>query len=108
MPLLMHGEVTDPAVDVFDREATFIERVLSPLAQTQPDLRIVMEHITTSGFVPRTRTPYPVPHMSYVVIMCLAWNGRDTYQRYKAESLCKWAGLGLQLWLMLFGALPIV
>ncbi|HEX6841384.1 MAG TPA: dihydroorotase [Stellaceae bacterium] len=47
MPLLVHGEVTDPAVDVFDREAIFIERVLKPLTQRLPALKIVLEHITT-------------------------------------------------------------
>lgn len=45
--LLVHGEVTDPAVDIFDREAVFIERVLIPLIQDFPALKIVMEHITT-------------------------------------------------------------
>jgi len=47
MPLLVHGEVTDPAVDVFDREAVFIERVLQPLLKDLPGLRVVFEHITT-------------------------------------------------------------
>ncbi|MDR2195299.1 MAG: dihydroorotase [Gallionellaceae bacterium] len=47
MPLLVHGEVTDPAVDVFDREAVFIERVLQPLLRDLPALRVVFEHITT-------------------------------------------------------------
>ncbi|UCE88322.1 MAG: dihydroorotase [Pseudomonadota bacterium] len=47
MPLLVHGEVTDPEVDIFDREAVFIERVLAPLLQRFPDLKIVFEHITT-------------------------------------------------------------
>ena len=47
MPLLVHGEVTDPAVDVFDREAVFIDRVLEPLTRDFPALRIVFEHITT-------------------------------------------------------------
>ncbi|MFA6970141.1 MAG: dihydroorotase [Gallionella sp.] len=47
MPLLVHGEVTDPAVDVFDREAMFIERVLQPLLKDLPNLRVVFEHITT-------------------------------------------------------------
>jgi dihydroorotase len=47
MVLEVHGEVTDPAVDVFDREACFIERVLAPLAERLPQLRIVFEHITT-------------------------------------------------------------
>lgn len=47
MPLLMHGEVTDAAVDVFDREAVFIARVLQPLLRDLPDLRVVFEHIST-------------------------------------------------------------
>ncbi|CAG9931945.1 dihydroorotase [Candidatus Nitrotoga arctica] len=47
MPLLMHGEVTDTAVDVFDREAVFIARVLQPLLRDLPDLRVVFEHIST-------------------------------------------------------------
>ncbi|MDX9706065.1 MAG: dihydroorotase, partial [Azospira sp.] len=47
LPLLVHGEVTDPAVDLFDREAVFIEQVLSPLLGRHPGLRVVMEHITT-------------------------------------------------------------
>jgi dihydroorotase len=45
--LQVHGEVTDPAVDVFDREARFIERVLAPLSERHAQLRIVFEHITT-------------------------------------------------------------
>ena len=48
MPLLVHGEVTDPAVDIFDREAVFIDRVLEPLRRDFPALRIVFEHITTA------------------------------------------------------------
>jgi dihydroorotase len=51
MPLLIHGEVTDPEVDVFDREAVFIERVLDPLRRRLPELRIVLEHITTEEAV---------------------------------------------------------
>jgi dihydroorotase len=47
LPLLVHGEVTDPEIDLFDREAVFIERVLSPLLVRRPGLRVVMEHITT-------------------------------------------------------------
>lgn len=47
MPLCVHGEVTDPAVDIFDREAVFIERVLAPLRKRLPELRVVMEHVTT-------------------------------------------------------------
>lgn len=47
MPLLIHGESTDPAVDVFDREAVFIERTLEPLLARFPALKVVLEHITT-------------------------------------------------------------
>ena len=47
MPLLVHGEVTDRDVDVFDREAVFIERVLEPVLDRCPDLRVVFEHVTT-------------------------------------------------------------
>lgn len=47
LPLLVHGEVTDPAVDIFDREAVFIERVFLPLIEKVPSLRVVFEHITT-------------------------------------------------------------
>jgi dihydroorotase len=49
LPLLMHGEVTSPDVDIFDREAVFIERHLRPLVQAFPSLRVVLEHITTSA-----------------------------------------------------------
>ena len=48
MPLLVHGEVTDPEVDIFDREAVFIERVLGGLVRDFPALKIVLEHITTA------------------------------------------------------------
>lgn len=47
LPLLVHGEVTDPAVDIFHREQAFIETTLQPLRQRIPTLRIVFEHITT-------------------------------------------------------------
>ncbi|XP_010553461.1 PREDICTED: dihydroorotase, mitochondrial-like [Tarenaya hassleriana] len=68
MPLLVHGEVTDPDVDVFDREKIFIEMILQPLIHRLPALKVVMEHITTmdavkfvesskEGFVAATVTP---------------------------------------------------
>ena len=47
LPLCVHGEVTDPSVDIFDREAVFIDTVLTPLRRRLPELRVVMEHITT-------------------------------------------------------------
>jgi dihydroorotase len=49
VPLLLHGEVTDPVVDVFDRESVFIERYLTRLLRDFPRLKIVLEHITTRG-----------------------------------------------------------
>ncbi|MED5383402.1 MAG: dihydroorotase [Cyanobacteriota bacterium] len=51
MPLLIHGELTDPTVDVFDREAGFIDQHLKPLLKRFPDLRVVFEHITTEEAV---------------------------------------------------------
>jgi dihydroorotase len=51
LPLLVHGEVTDQSVDLFDRELAFIERTLAPLVRDMPDLRVVMEHITTRDAV---------------------------------------------------------
>lgn len=51
VPLLVHGEVTDPQVDIFDRERVFIDRVLAPLRQRLPELRVVLEHVTTQDGV---------------------------------------------------------
>jgi dihydroorotase len=51
LPLLVHGEVTDPDVDIFDRELVFIDRVLDPLIAAVPNLRVVFEHITTADAV---------------------------------------------------------
>jgi len=51
LPLCTHGEVTDPQVDIFDREAVFIDTVLDPLRRRLPELRLVMEHITTEEAV---------------------------------------------------------
>ncbi len=51
MVLCVHGEVTDPQVDVFDREAVFIDRVLAPLLDDLPQLRVVFEHVTTAEAV---------------------------------------------------------
>jgi dihydroorotase len=56
MPLLVHGEVTDPDIDVFDRESVFLDRILAPLVKRFPKLKIVVEHITTheaAAFVER-------------------------------------------------------
>lgn len=51
LPLCVHGEVTDADIDIFDREAVFIDRVLDPIRTATPGLRVVMEHITTSNGV---------------------------------------------------------
>lgn len=56
LPLCAHGEVTDPSVDIFDREAVFIDTVLDPLRKRLPQLRVVMEHITTAQGVDYART----------------------------------------------------
>jgi dihydroorotase len=48
VPLCVHGEVTDPAVDIFDREAVFLDTVLDPLRRAVPGLRVVLEHVTTA------------------------------------------------------------
>jgi dihydroorotase len=56
LPLCVHGEVTDPEVDVFDREAAFIERVLAPLRERLPELRMVLEHVTTREGVEYVRS----------------------------------------------------
>jgi dihydroorotase len=72
MPLLVHGEVTDPEVDIFDREAVFLDKVLAPLIKRHPGLKVVLEHITTlegvqfveahPGRLGGTITPH---HLSY-------------------------------------------
>lgn len=70
--LLVHGEVTDPSVDVFDREAVFIERVMQPLRRDFPDLKVVFEHITTQEAAqyvadsgPRTAATITAHHLLY-------------------------------------------
>ncbi|MBK1656188.1 dihydroorotase [Allochromatium vinosum] len=68
MPLLVHGEVTDEAIDIFDREPIFIERVLRPLIDQVPGLKIVLEHVTTAEAVnfvrsgPETLAATITPH----------------------------------------------
>ncbi len=58
-PLCVHGEVVDPDVDIFDREAVFIDRVLDPIRRATPGLRVVMEHITTAEGVAYARSGGP-------------------------------------------------
>ncbi len=59
LPLLVHGEVTSPAIDLFDREAVFIEQQLIPLRRDFPELRIVLEHITTAQAAQYVRAAGP-------------------------------------------------
>jgi dihydroorotase len=59
MPLLVHGEATDPAVDVFDREAVFMEKTLVPLLQRHSGLKVVVEHVTTAETVDLVREHAP-------------------------------------------------
>ncbi|HWE71628.1 MAG TPA: dihydroorotase [Stellaceae bacterium] len=59
MPLLIHGEVTDASVDVFDRERVFIERVLTHLVRDFPGLKLVLEHVTTKDAVEFVRSAGP-------------------------------------------------
>ncbi|MDI4636004.1 MULTISPECIES: dihydroorotase [Halomonadaceae] len=51
LPLLVHGEVTSPEIDIFDREAIFIDQVMTPLLERHPSLKVVFEHITTADAV---------------------------------------------------------
>ncbi|MEL7163869.1 MAG: dihydroorotase [Pseudomonadota bacterium] len=55
LPLCVHGEVTDADIDIFDREAVFIDRVLDPIRRSTPGLKVVMEHITTRDAVDYAR-----------------------------------------------------
>ncbi len=59
VPLCIHGEVTDPEVDIFDREAVFLTRVLEPLRRRVPGLRVVLEHVTTAEGVEYVRGSGP-------------------------------------------------
>ena len=59
LPLCVHGEVTDPEIDIFDREAVFIDRVLDPIRRATPGLRVVMEHVTTKEGVDYVRSGGP-------------------------------------------------
>lgn len=71
LPLLIHGEVTDRSIDIFDREAVFLERTLGPLIQRLPNLKVVLEHITTKDSVdfvkahPEMGATITVHHLMY-------------------------------------------
>ena len=79
MPLLLHGEVTDPQVDVFDRERVFLERHLVPLQREFPALRIVLEHVTTAEAVEHVRAAGP--HVAATITAHhLLWNRNEMFR----------------------------
>ena len=72
LPLLIHGEATDPSSDVFDRERLFIEQTLTPLVAAIPTLRVVLEHITTAGEFSVVRPLHrPAPSTTAAVLCAL-------------------------------------
>jgi len=79
LPLLVHGEVTDPDVDIFDREAVFIETVLRPLLERQPDLKVVLEHVTTGQGVDFVRSAGPNV-AGTITAHHLLWNRNAIFQ----------------------------
>ncbi len=79
MPLLVHGEVTDPSIDVFDREAVFIDRVMQPLRQDFPELKVVFEHLTTSHGVDYV-TDAPGPVAATITAHHLLYNRNALFQ----------------------------
>lgn len=76
LPLLLHGEVTDSDIDIFDREQVFIERTLAPLSQRFPNLKIVMEHITTADAVQFVQEA-PATIAATVTVQHLLFNRND-------------------------------
>ena len=99
MPLSIHGEVTDPTTDIFDREALFIEQQLSPICEKFPELKVILEHITTSDAVdfvnsasPNVAATITVHHLLYnrndllsggirPIYYCLPVLKRNTHQQ---------------------------
>lgn len=79
LPLLVHGEVTDPEVDVFDREARFIDTVLQPLRARHPALKLVLEHITTREAVEFV-THAPAPTAATITPQHLLYNRNELFR----------------------------
>lgn len=79
LPLLVHGEVTDPEVDVFDREAVFIDRVMVPLRQRFPELKVVFEHLTTKEGVDYVRSASG-PIAATITPQHLLYNRNDLFK----------------------------
>jgi len=79
VPLLLHGEVTDADVDVFDRERVFVERHLAPLHREFPTLRIVLEHVTTAEAVDWVRSA-PANVAATITAHHLLWNRNELFR----------------------------
>ena len=79
MPLLLHGEVTDPEIDIFDRERVFLERHLTPLQRNFPKLRIVLEHVTTKDAVEFVRGAGPNVAAT-ITAHHLIWNRNEIFR----------------------------
>jgi dihydroorotase len=79
VPLLLHGEVTDAAVDVFDRERVFLDRHLAPLQRDFPGLRLVLEHVTTADAVDYVRAAGP-DVAATITAHHLLWNRNAIFQ----------------------------
>ena len=110
LPLCVHGEVTDPEIDIFDREAVFIDTVLDPLRNAIPGLRVVMEHITTSDGVEYVKagddtlgatitTHHLIINRNHILVggikphyYCLPVAKRETHRRALVEAATSGAG----------------
>lgn len=79
LPLLLHGEVTDAEVDVFDRERVFLEQHLGPLCSDHPDLRVVLEHITTADSADFVRSAGPNVAAT-ITAHHLLWNRNELFR----------------------------
>lgn len=79
LPLLLHGEVTDGDVDVFDRERVFLDRQLTPLLRDFPGLRVVLEHVTTADAVDFVRTAGPRVAAT-ITAHHLLWNRNEMFR----------------------------
>lgn len=77
LPLLVHGEVTDPEIDIFDREAVFLDRVLDPLRRRHQGLRVVFEHATTREAVDYVRGAGGAPIAATITPHHLEYNRTD-------------------------------
>ena len=80
LPLLIHGEVTDPAIDIFDREALFIDHVLAPLVKHLPELKVVFEHVTTKEAVDFVKAGDPVLLGATITAHHLVINRTDLFR----------------------------